>query len=265
MPEDETASFTVTTSDMPVIEELTTEQEPAPKEEPKEEPQPTEEEQPRQKSRAQKRIEALANEKRELLRENAELKEKLGGASKTPVVDLDPDDFDDYDDYLEAVEKQSSTKQTNPEEDPVAEIVDPLANFRDEMEAKFDYARDAHPDFDDKIKAMPTLTVNMLEAITESDEAGEVAYYLADNPDVAEKMSVMSPTKMAIEIGKIELKLQTPVKEDAKPAPKPKQTQTPAPITPVNGGGEFDKSLSDMSFAEFEKTRNTEASAKKFW
>ncbi len=258
MPEDETANFTVTTSDAPVTIEAEPEvKEPEKKED--ENPQPNEEEQPRQKSRAQKRIEALAAEKRELLRQIDELKQ-----AKAPIKELDPEEFDDYDDYLEAVEKQSAAPQKD-ENDPAAAYVDPLADFRDELESKFDEGRDAHADFDDKIKAMPLLTVDMLQAITESDDAGEVAYYLAHNPDVAEKMSKMTFGKMAIEIGKIETTLRNPVKEEAKQPPKPKQTQAPEPISPVGGNGEYQKPVEDMSFAEFEKSRNAEQSAKKFW
>lgn len=262
--EDETANFTVTTSDMPVIEAQTVEPEPTPKptEDQKEDPKPNEEEQPRKKSRARARIETLAAEKRELQRQIDEMRQS--GTPTPKGQELNPDDFDDYDDYLDAVEKQSS----NPpgiEDDPAAAFVDPLAGFRDEMEAKFDDARDAHPDFDDKIKAMPTLTVDMLEAITESDDAGEVAYYLAHNPEVASKMAGMSFAKMAIEIGKIELKLQHPVKDEAKQPPKQKQTQAPEPIKPVGGVGEYDKPLEEMSFSEFEAQRNAQENAKKFW
>jgi predicted RNase H-like nuclease (RuvC/YqgF family) len=261
MPENETENFTVTTSDMPVAVEAEIEK-PEPKEEPKPEETPAqhEEEQPRKKSRAQARIESLAAEKRELQRELDELRQQKKG---TPA-ELNPDDFDDYDDYLEAVDKQKG-KGAEEEEHPAAAYADPLADFRDELESKFDDTRDVYSDFDEKIKAMPVLTVDMLAAIAESDDAGEVAYYLARNPDAAEKMAKLSFGKMAIEIGKIETQLRKPAKEEAKQPPKPKPTQAPAPITPVGGGGEYQKPLEDLSFSEFEQTRNAEASSKKFW
>jgi len=253
---DETENFTVTMSDMPVIEAETVEEKQEEVIEPVVEEPKIEDEKPREKSRAQKRIEALIKEKHELTRALEEAK-----ATKTKPEEykvLDPDDFEDYDDYLKAVA----------EDKPKEEVKEPASDMPmvlEQIQDKIEEASEKYPELDTQMRAMPILTEDMLRAINESDEAGEVANYLANNPEAAKKLSQMSITKMAVEIGRIETKVLNPVKEEVKQPPKRKQTQAPEPITPIGGSGEYVKSIDEMSFSEFEKTMNAQASAKKFW
>lgn len=81
----------------------------------------------------------------------------------------------------------------------------------------------------------------MLRVINESDDAGEVAYYLANNPKETKLLAKMSPARMAIEIGKIEIKLSQPKAEPK--APVKKVTQAQDPISPVGGSNSMPKTI----------------------
>lgn len=72
------------------------------------------------------------------------------------------------------------------------------------------------------------LTPAVDRAILESERPAAVVNYLANNPDEAAKLSGLSDFRVAIEIGKIEVKLATPGK---------KISNAPAPITPVGAKG----------------------------
>jgi hypothetical protein len=218
-----------------VKEETTTEpssNEPEVKTEP--EAQANAEVKPHGKSRAQKRIETLVPSKSE----------------------LNPDDFEDYDDYLEAVEKIKSKEVTKEAKTDDSLVIE-------QVKEKFEDTREKYDDFDDKVEGMPILTVDMLRVLNESDEAGEVAYYLANNPKEAKRLSQLSLGKMAIEVGKIELKLSMP--EAPKPITK-KVTTAQEPITPVGGANLPARSLSEAtSQAEYEAMRSAQQKPRNGW
>lgn len=205
---------------------------------------------PQSKSRAQKRIEALIQEKHDLTRKLEEAERK---ASVKPK-ELDPDDFADYDDYLEAV-AENKPKEVTKE----ASKADDMAVIIDQIQEKFEDSREKYPDFDEKVTnpSLP-LTNDLLKVINESDEAGEVAYYLANNPAEAKRLSQLSLGKMAIEVGKIELKLSTPEPQAKQPVKK--ATTAPEPITPVGGANSAPRSLAEaQTQQEYEAMRKAQS------
>jgi len=220
-----------------------------------EEPQTAEEETPKPqgKSRAQKRIEALIQEKHELARKVQELE-----ASKViKTKELSADDFEDYEDYLEAVAESKPkevTKEVLPTNDNDLVIEKSMAIFED--------AREKYPDFDEKVsdRSLP-LTIDLLRVINESDDAGEVAYYLANNPKETKRIAELSQAKMAIEVGKIEIKLSQPKTEPK--APTKKVTQAQDPISPVGGSNSAPKTIYDAdSYKEYESMRRDTAKSR---
>lgn len=229
-----------------VEEEVT---EPTTTDEPKEEV--NEAPKPQSKSRAQKRIEALIQEKHELTRQLEEAKSKSEPKPKA----LDPDDFEDYDDYLSAVAENKPKEVTKeaPKHDEMAVVIE-------QIQEKFEDSREKYPDFDEKV-ANPSLplTNDLLKAINESDDAGEVAYYLANNPAEAKRLSQLSLGKMAIEVGKIELKLSQP-EPPQKPTVK-KTTTAPEPINPVGGANGLPRSIEQAeTYSEYEAMRREQSS-----
>lgn len=220
--------------------------EPTPTDEPKEEV--NEAPKLQGKSRAQKRIEALIQEKHDLARQ---LEEAKATKPEAKTKQLDPDDFEDYDDYLSAVEEKKPkevTKEASNIDDSVA-VVEQFKGITEDMIDKYD-------DYEDKLSSMPVLTIDMIRALNESDEVGEVAYYLANNPKEARALSQLSLGKMAIEIGKIELKLSQP--KAVVPITK-KVTSAPEPVTPVGGSNMPPRSLSEAtSQSEYEAMRQSQ-------
>jgi hypothetical protein len=213
------------------IEELSAEENEAPK--------------AQSKSRAQKRIESLIQEKHELARKVQELETK-----KESKTNIEADDFEDYDDYLEAVKKSKKT-----------EAPSSINLVIEQIQEKFQDAMEKYPDFDTKTQDKNlALTNELLEVLNESEDAGEVAYYLANNPKETERIASLSQRKMAIEIGKIELKLTLP-KETPKVIPK-KITQANEPITPIGGGNGLVKTIYTADTqSEFEAMRRNSSKA----
>lgn len=72
-----------------------------------------------------------------------------------------------------------------------------------------------HPDFDDVVLNDDLqISPPMSQAILEAEDGPAIAYHLGQNPEVAERISKLSPAQAVYEIGKISTKLATP------PAPK---------------------------------------------
>ena len=128
------------------------------------------------------------------------------------------------------------------------------------MEDVFDDAREKYTDFDNVIKNpnIP-ITKDMVIALSELENAGEVAYFLATNEEKAKEISQLSPYKQAIELAKIEAKLNV--------KPNKKVSNAPDPIDPVKPNGDVSKTdPSKMSFAEYEQYMNKQENKKsKFW
>jgi hypothetical protein len=203
------------------------------------------------KSRAQKRIESLIQEKHDLARKVQELEAKQ---TSPKSKELEPDDFEDYDDYLSAVADENPKSETKKESQDDSNLV------IEQITEKFEDARDKYADFNEKVSNTSlALTIDLLRVINESDDAGEIAYYLANNPKETKRIAELSPAKMAIEIGKIESKLSQPQTEAKLPTKKATQAQDP--ISPVGGSNSIPKTIYQAgSQAEFEAMRKQSAS-----
>lgn len=109
------------------------------------------------------------------------------------------------------------------------------SNFRKDMQARADLydervekVKETHKDFDEVIEAYDgPLTVQMQQAILESDIGPEISYYLAKNPEEADKLASMSILGMNKAIGRIEATIE------GKKGQAVKTTNSPPPITPV--------------------------------
>lgn len=92
-----------------------------------------------------------------------------------------------------------------------------------------------------------TIPVNsdLGRVILESDQSGELMYYIGKNPDIEEKLSELSGMKLAIEIGKIEERLSKPLKKKGSKAPDPITTETKRGSASPSGQPDFDKMNAD--------------------
>ena len=89
--------------------------------------------------------------------------------------------------------------------------------------------------------------------MVELDNGPDVAYYLAQHPDEAEKLMDLSPVRTIAAITKIADKIAG---ESAKPAPKAK-VEPPTPITPVGASATRGNiPLDELPMREYIKIRN---------
>ena len=97
------------------------------------------------------------------------------------------------------------------------------------------------------------ITAPIAQALIESDIAPQLMAYLAKNPDDVERIAELSAARQAVELGKIELKIQTA---------EVKQSKAPAPITPIGGAksAQTTGDLSKMSMEEYKAFRAKQGS-----
>ena len=216
-------------------------------------------------SRYQKRIDKLVRQREEAERKAQQLEDELGyyknnkpKEQSEDAKDISPLDYDSYEEYVEALSAQGKEKQVKQEQSaPQQDRAFDMAVKR--LDDTFDEAREKYTDFDAVVtdpKAI--ITKEMVIALSDIDNAGEVAYYLAKNKDKAEAISKLSYTKQAVELGRLSDKLIA--------QPQKKVTNAPDPIEPVAGGGDvIQKDPSKMSFKEYETYMNNQTRKKGFW
>ena len=142
-----------------------------------------------------------------------------------------------------------------------------------QMKANADEVRKAHPDFDAVMTALRGTDADkvpnfVLSYIEESEHSAEIAYQLAKNPEVREKISKMKPILGIAELGKLEASLVKPPSAassaTAKSVTPVANGGAPAPITPLDGegdGGHIETDPSKMSYKElraYHKAREAE-------
>lgn len=93
------------------------------------------------------------------------------------------------------------------------------------------------PDYADKVLSDRTLPISptMAEVIKESEDGPELAYYLAENRELAAQIAQLPERAAARELGRIEAKLAIQRETAAKPAPKPAVSQAPPPPPRIEG------------------------------
>ena len=168
------------------------------------------------------------------------------------------DDFTDYEQYNEALmDWKLAEKDTQKSVNDLARSEEEARQKRTKgFEQKATVFRTKQADFDEVANGPEIARVYgqapHLADIVESSEAGpEIAYYFGNNPDKAAEIAAMPPYQAAIEVGKLEAKVQT--------VPKPKNvTKAPTPISTVGGGHDpAEKAIEDMSQAEYEAGRKS--------
>ena len=215
------------------------------------------------KPRAKKRIQELAKKNKELERELEELRKQStadvqGNGDKSSTIP-DIDDFDSFDEYEEALEKYEQDKLAvkdkvdTPKED---NDTDRISTAYEELDVMLDDARDKYDDFDEVImqESLP-ITVELMESLVEFDEAGEMLYYLANNPKKLDELAGLTEKQIIRKLGVLESDFAS---GKVKKAKKVKVSSAPDPIDPVDGGQHIVKSLDDddLSYEEHEAMLN---------
>lgn len=230
----------------------------APESEGAEKPEETPEEKPKKPSGGfQRRIDELTRNWREAERRNDELLSILKGKaepeptpSTTPTLEQFGYDEAKYQaaltEYVRTLTR-SEAKAALEEERHAVQHQERAKTFR-ERESEFAATVE---DYADKVydPSLP-LSAAVVELIAESDIGPKVAYYLAENPDIARSLYNMTPTQAAREFGKLESRLETPA------APRKAISKAPPPPPKIAASEpEIDRDPDQMSTSDWLKWR----------
>lgn len=149
--------------------------------------------------------------------------------------------FTDIDEYSKALEEWSAD---NALRNQAKKEVEQRAVLQQELTAKSWQDRQAAikesiPDYAEAINSSGIEIPNACaDVIMESDVGPQILYHLAKNPELANRIKVLSPSKALVEIGKLEARYE----KDGELAPSKTATKiaevsrAPAPIVPIRGG-----------------------------
>lgn len=215
----------------------------------------------------QKRLDELTREKYEWKRESEywreQAKAKINAepkASQPEEKSISQDDKpkpDTYDDYNEYVEALTDWKVKNLQAEQTKKMQEDrrLTEHRtvqEKFNKSIELAKSKYSDFDTTIRASASTpcTQDMMSAIMDSPDGAEVMYFLARNPQDAERISGLSPMSQIREIGKLENRITS-----IKP-PEPKRiTTSNEPVKTVSGAGISERDPNKMDMTEYASWR----------
>ena len=222
-------------------------------------------EQPVKKTRAERRRAKRAAmdrqrdaEHRRLQQELAELKATVGQKPASEASEDAPpkeEDFDDYSDFVAAkaefiAEKKvearlAAQKEQDQETAEQTRLNGLLATFEERVDA----VRDKFEDYDEVVfDSSIQLKPAVGRVLLEMERGPELAYEIASSPKVQAKLSSLSETGVAIELGKMEAALAIPKARKA--------TKAPDPVKPLRGKSTpVQKDAEQMSNDEYRAAR----------
>lgn len=186
----------------------------------------------KQRAREEKRAREAAEREVLLAQLRSEPKAAEPQVTEAPKGKPKLDDFASFDEYQEAltewkVDQRLAARQ---KEQTEAQQKTAQQRYEAELQQRFrdsaDEAREKYDDFDEVV-GNPSLKVTKAVAhlVGETDNPGEVSYFLAKNPGEVKRLNGLSPAKAAVELGKLEARLAS------------KSAVTKAPPPPAKAGG----------------------------
>lgn len=174
------------------------------------------------------------------------LETKLDSVINPPAARPDRVDFETEEDYEDALYDWRQPVKAETKTDPTDQLpvgqkdfapVDVRENWLDQIAL----AKDKHDDFEEKLALIPqtSMTDVMTLSIMESNQAGEIAYFLGGNLPEAERISKMSLAGQIRELDKLGNKFQS------------NTSSAPAPIVPTTGEDAPLTDVSKMSMKEY--------------
>jgi hypothetical protein len=214
----------------------------------------------------------------------ATAKSNTGAPAEAPAPAAPPkpvvDNFKTYDEYVEAltdwksdraVEKALATVNKTIEERSTRQTA-----AQQEAERNTNWAtrqeaiKKVMTDYDNVVAESDVpIAPHVGELLLDSDHGPAIAYKMAKDPAIAEKLNKMSPTAAAKEIGKMEAVFDSDIAasstqtEHEAPAPAPvaalKQvSKAPVPPTPVNSNSARMPDLGKLSMDDYVKARKSQ-------
>lgn len=184
---------------------------------------------PKRKHWAHERIDELTRQRREAERQAEYWKARA-------EQKVDPDSLDYEEGLAERFSQRIRREQADTAKETAGQLATEAFNYRETI------AREKFADYD-TVTRNPNVAITsaMAEIIRDSDVGPDIAYHLGKNPAEAAQIAALSPTRQAVELGKLEVRIS---------APKALPAQPPAPVQPVNAiasGGNKDPGTMSMS------------------
>jgi hypothetical protein len=222
----------------------------------------------------QPRIDELTRKAREAEREAAYWRERAT-ATQAPAPAApkkpEPADFADYGEYVEALAEFKADEKVGKalDEREAKQAQQQQATQRaTTWEQRQTQARSTIQDYDAVLESSDVpIAQHVGEALLESDHGPALAYHLAKNPAVADKLNAMTPLNAAREIGRIEASLAagsaapSPAQGAAPAAPAARTTNAPPPGKPVQQAGNAPVDLSKLSMDDYVKHRKSQGAS----
>lgn len=128
------------------------------------------------------------------------------------------------------------------------------AKSNEAWDKKLAETREKYPDYDEvleealDIKIPENLYPALTTALQESDLGGDIWYYLSSNPDEAKRVMKMSPTRVTLEIGRLESIIENELKQTKKVT----VSKAPAPVmAPKASSGKTSRDPNKMTPEEY--------------
>ena len=170
-----------------------------------------------------------------------------------------PDQFVDAFEYAEALADWSAenavmrARQEDVEKRIQAERAIVIETWNKKLEA----TKSELPDFDDMVASSDVVVSDQVrDAILESDVGPRILYHLAENQELAEKISKSSLITALREIGKLEAKFEKTEPKEVKTVAQ--KSKAPAPISPIKAGTSEQVIVTDtdkMTFQQYKAMR----------
>lgn len=148
-----------------------------------------------------------------------------------------PDQFIDAFEYAEALADWSAENAVMRarQEDVEKKIQVERAKVIETWNKRLEDTKSELPDFDDMVASSDVVVSDQVrDAILESDVGPRILYHLAENQDLAEKISKSSLITALREIGKLEAKFEKTEPKEVKTVAQ--KSKAPAPISPIKAG-----------------------------
>lgn len=206
----------------------------------------------KKKSTFARRAEKVRREREELLNEvNYWKRAALEKTSPTEHRSAEPqlENFDTVQEFIKARDEWLEERLLAKVQDTVKKTTVHDRTL-EAHNARVEKAKQELPDWDEVFDEVGDLDVapDTAQFVLESPVGPRIAYHLAKNPDVLEKLNRLSPTRRLAELGKLEDKVATPKQ------PK-KVSDAPTKLTIVKGNDSRDTSARPSSYAEWKAKR----------
>jgi hypothetical protein len=165
-------------------------------------------------------------------------------------------EFSTPDEWADALFKWERAQNAKEAEDAERrEVFDTYHERLEEVKAE-------HDDWEDVFEEMKSEDVKIPEsvstAIIEMEHGPEVAYHLAKNPEMRDKLMRMSAVSAIREVGRIEATLFPESDSDNDSPTKKVETRAPRPLKPVGGSSKSSTPLEELSPDEYIRKRNAD-------